>query len=156
MCSGSNYVKISLKESKKQEGKIKVRLIKFFALAFSVSSSLDKCYPLYSVSKNKKTCFNFLPLSEMRHSYLRCPTSNRCTIPVYYRWFYSEYPTSKSGLSYSECPTLYKCALLRIDTIRSPVSYKNPTPVGAILFIYLFNFSLKLTENQDISYTIPT
>ena len=138
MRSGSNYIKISLKESKKQEGKTKVRLIKFFALAFSMSSSLDKCYLFRSVSKNKKTCFNFLPLSEMRHSYLRCPTSNRCTIPAYYRWSYSEYPTSKSRLSYSECPTLYKCSLLSIDTIRSPVSYKTLLrSVQFYLFIYL-------------------
>ena len=44
---------------------------------------------------------------------------------------YSEYPTTYSPVSYSECPTPYKCALLLIDTIRSPASYKNPAPVGA-------------------------
>ena len=40
-----------------------------------------------------------------------------------------EYPTSYNRASYSECPTPYKCALLRIDTIRSPALYKNPTLV---------------------------
>ena len=30
----------------------------------------------------------------------------------------------------SEFSAPYKCALLRIDTIRSPALYKNPTPVG--------------------------
>ena len=34
------------------------------------------------VNKNKRTCFNFSLLSEMRHSYLRCPTSISDTIPV--------------------------------------------------------------------------
>ena len=121
-----------------------------------MSSSLDKCYLFHSVSKNKKTYFNFLLLSEMRHSYLRCPTSSRCTMPVYYLWptpnallyiyshmSYSEHATSNSRVSYSEChtpynpvfcskcPTPYKCALLRIDTVGSPASYKNLIPDGA-------------------------
>ena len=94
-------------------------------------------------------------LSEMRHSYLRYPTSNCDTIylytlrrpysdfpslasfptpndlTLYSRVSYSECPTPYSRVSYSECPTPYECALLRIDTIRSPTPYKNPTPVGA-------------------------
>ena len=67
-----------------------------------MNSSLDKCYLFRFVSKNKKTCFNFLPLSEIRHSYLRCPTSNRCTMPVNYRWSYSGCPTLYSRMSYSK------------------------------------------------------
>ena len=35
------------------------------------------------VNKNKKTCFDFSLLSKVRHDYLRCPTLNRDTIPVY-------------------------------------------------------------------------
>ena len=116
------------------------------------SSSLDNYHLFRCVSKNTKTCFNFSPLSEMRHSYMRYPISNRCTMPVYYRCLYSEcpalysrmttpnillrkagcrpeYPASYNLASYSECPTPYKCALLRIDTIRSLALYKKPTPV---------------------------
>ena len=73
----------------------------------------------------------------MRQRYLRCPTSNRCTMPVYYCWPYSKYPTlyirmvfseypiSNSRLTYSKCPAPYKCALLRIDTIRGQAPYKT-------------------------------
>ena len=108
-----------------------------------MSSSLAKCYLFRSVSKNKKARFNFLPLSEMRHSYLRCPTLNRCTMLAYYCWPFSkwrslyshmpffEYPTSNNWVSYSECPTRYKCSLLGIDTIRNPALYKSPNLVGA-------------------------
>ena len=70
-----------------------------------MSSSFDKCYLFRSVSKNKKTCFHFLPLFEMRHSYLWCPTSNRCTMPENYRWPYSGCPTLYSHMSYSKYPT---------------------------------------------------
>ena len=136
---------MSLKKSKKQEAKIKIRLVKLFALAsVTMSSSLDKCYMFRSVSKNKRTCFNFLLLSEKRHSHVGCPTSNKCTMLVYLNCsgdgVYSEYPILNNQVSYSECPTLYnrasysecpilcKYALLRIDTIQGPTSYKNLTP----------------------------
>ena len=57
-------------------------------------------------------------------SYFECPTP--------YSWVsYSECPTTCSRVSYSECPIPYRCALFCIDTIRSPASYKIPTPVGA-------------------------
>ena len=42
---------------------------------------------------------------------------------------YSKYPTMYNRVSI--CPTLYKCVLIRIDTIRSPAWYENSTPVGA-------------------------
>ena len=65
-----NAIKISLKISEKQEGKIEIRLIKFFALAsLTKSSYLAKRYLFRSMSKNEKTCFNFSLLSKMRHSY---------------------------------------------------------------------------------------
>ena len=91
-------------------------------------------------------CFNFSPLSEMRHSYLRCPTLNSGTVPVYYLLAVFRIavcstlnpllridgcPTSYSRVSYSECSTPYKCALLRINTVRNRALYKNPTPVSA-------------------------
>ena len=91
-------------------------------------------------------CFNFSPLPEMRHSYLSCPTSKSGTITVCYllalfliagcstlnaQLRVAGCPASYSRVSYSECPTPYKCALLRISTMRSPALYKNPTPVGA-------------------------
>ena len=44
---------------------------------------------------------------------------------------YSKYLTPYSWVSYSEYPTLYKCALLRIDTIQIPASHKSCTVVGA-------------------------
>ena len=68
----------------------------------------------------------------------KCPTPyswlsySECLNP-YSRVSYSECPTPYSRVSYSECPTPYKCVLRRIDTIRSPVSQKNPTPAGADL-----------------------
>ena len=86
----------------------------------------------------------------MGHSCLRCSTSNSGTTPaVYYplALFHragcstlntllriAGCPTSYSPVSYSEYPTPNKCALLRINTIRSPASYKTPTPVGADRF----------------------
>ena len=50
----------------------------------------------------------------------------------------TSYSTPDSRMSYFECPTPYKCALLRIDTIRSPTPNKNPTPVGELGFQKLF------------------
>ena len=53
-----------------------------------------------------------------------CPTPNSLLRII-------GFPTPNGRESYSERSTPYKCALLCIDTIRSPVSHKNPTPVGA-------------------------
>ena len=43
-------------------------------------------------------------------------------------------PTPNGLTPYS--PTPYKCALLRIDTIRSLAPYKSPTPVGTSASAY--------------------
>ena len=112
-----------------------------------MSSSLANCYRFHSESKNKKTCFNFLRPSEMRHSYLRYPNLNRDTMPVCYCWSYSkwrtlysrisysEYPTLNSWVFYSECPTPYnrasysefptpyKCLLIPLHRFSDEVSY---------------------------------
>ena len=82
----------------------------------------------------------------MRHSYLRSPTSNSGTIPVYYLLALlriARCSTPNVLLRIARCPALYsqvsgptsyKCAPLHIDTIRCPSWYKNPTPVGADRF----------------------
>ena len=78
-------------------------------------------------------CFSFSPLSEMRHSYLRCPTSNR---PVCYSLVLLQMPTLYSGVSYFKFPTLYpvgnymfkvnsrktrkRCAICSKLTIKTP------------------------------------
>ena len=99
----------------------------------------------------QQPCFSFSPLSEVRLSYLKCPTSNSVihytcilsVIPTLNALLrigsystpnallcigvsYSRYSTSTyNRVSYSNCPAPYKCVLIRIDTIRSPASYKT-------------------------------
>ena len=87
--------------------------------------------------------FSECPTPYSRFSYSECPTPyswvsySECPIR-YSRVSYSECPIPYSWVSYSECPTPYKCALIRIDTIWSPTSYKNLTPVGADKLVWFF------------------
>ena len=99
----------------------------------------------------QQACFNFSPLSKVRLSYLKCPTSNSVVhytcilsvIPTLNALLrigrystpnallcigasYSKYSTSTyNRVSYSKCPAPYKCVLIRIDFIWSPASYKT-------------------------------
>ena len=63
---------------------------------------------------------------------------------------YSKYPTPYNRVSYSECPTPYKWALPCIDTIRSPASYKNSTPVSAEQCKWQAIAMVRLYENKSL------
>ena len=83
-----------------------------------------------------------LNLYTMRWPYSECSTP-------YSRVSYSDCPSPSSRVSYSECSTPYKCALLRIDTIRSPTLYKNPAPVGARARVCLDQAQFLLSSQKD-------
>ena len=81
-------------------------------------------------------------------SYSECPTP-------YSRVSYSKCPTPYSRVSYCEWPTLCECALLHIDTIRSPAPDKNLTPVGEAASLickeFLSNFFLHFCSQMQMS-----